>query len=277
MTLPVREVSLGLAAPAAASVVVWFVVRKCISSDVAQRHAASLAFGVGTLLGVALLNLTPVQPTSHWHWLPYMLLLSMTIGPIADADGVHWLERALLFGSIAVIGGLVLAPTWDNVTPSRPTQFGIWVGAVMVVSLTCHELARRGGAVFVTCMMFSAGSGAVVLVLSGNMRLAQELGAGASALAGLVAALYFTSGGSKSLGISLPAAVFILGCLWTGQVNSFSDVPLICYLLPAAAPLTQVVVIRGVPGLSSRAADIVRLILVAVTGAVAVTVAALYG
>src|SRR5690606_22524823 len=76
-----------------------------------------------------------------------------------------------------------------------------------------------------------------ILAAAGSLRFAQIAGCGAAALAGMALVAYFNRAKRTADGIALPFAVFAAGMMLIGRVNSFSDVPLISYLLPPVAPL----------------------------------------
>jgi hypothetical protein len=72
----------------------------------------------------------------------------------------------------------------------------------------------------------------VVLGLAGSLRFAQMAGCGAAALGGMAAASWIVRAARPLVsGVALPAALLVTGAMLIGRTNSFSDVPLVSYLL----------------------------------------------
>jgi hypothetical protein len=80
--------------------------------------------------------------------------------------------------------------------------------------------------------------GAIILALSGSLRFTQVLGAGAGALCGITQVVWLSSRDRSLAGISLSYTVLLAGMLIVGRVNSFSEVPLMSYVLLPFAPLS---------------------------------------
>lgn len=249
-----NDLALGLLVPAAAAAVLWPVLSR-LGPPRSARHGAALLVTLGCWLGYHLLKLGPLDPASHWHWLPWALLLAMVAGGVSVADGVGWLERLVVLLAVSGVCALALAPTWENVAPARGVQIIAWsvmaaASAASLTALATRVPPRR----LLGCLTLASACGAAVTVSSGNLRIGQVLVAGVGAWAGLCAvALWhrrphtnsaddsaadpFGERLSRSLsGAGLTASVLLAGTLWAARVNSFSGVPEAAYWLAAAAP-----------------------------------------
>src|SRR5437762_9081112 len=110
----------GIAVPAAVAIAVMRLALRLPAEDVARRYAAALAFCLAFFVAYALLPpWAAMVPTRHWHWLPYLALAAMVIGPVGLAGGVRAFERWLLHLLLAVVAAWFLVPTWASLQPWR--------------------------------------------------------------------------------------------------------------------------------------------------------------
>jgi hypothetical protein len=233
--LSTSDLLYGVAAPAAIAALVAWLIGLCRESG--QRHAGAAALAAGTLGGYFLLSLGPLEPESHWHWLPYVLVSAAAVGPVARGSGVHCVERIPLLALVSAAAMAVLVPTWEGLDPPRWSQVALW-GSLAAVSafLLDAAAARIAGAAVPLALAAASLCGAVVLALSGNLRFAQILGAATGACAGIALVAALRRGANLTTGIALPWTLLTAGAMLVGRVNSFSDVPLASYLLIPVAP-----------------------------------------
>jgi hypothetical protein len=225
----------GFLVPAAVSCLITFLLVR------ASKALASGALVVGVLAGFwsgyVLLDWTTLWPTSGWHWLPYLALLAGGLGLLVHAFRMPWLagEGLLLAGML--LTALLLVP---DLAERRAQRALVIAGAALGGWLFCWGAARLPGRLpgwLHTAVLMATGlAGAVLLVVSGNLKLGQLCGLMvAASSAGL---LPVVSGMLVALRAAVPLQVVVLGgLLLTGYWYSFSEVPAWSYLLTAAAPL----------------------------------------
>ncbi len=123
--------------PALAAGVTLWLSRWILPSDLHARHGLTWGAGVGLLVGYGLLPAwAPWQPTTYWHWLPYLGLAAAWFGSLIGARGVHVAERWLV---VILLGGLsawFLVPTWAQLQPTRIWHVTI-LAAYLVALVTC--------------------------------------------------------------------------------------------------------------------------------------------
>lgn len=238
MPLTLADAAWGFVTPAILAGITMVLLRRYLPIDWAGRYPAPIAATAGFLAGYTLLALGSWQATLHWHWLPYIVLAATVVGAVALAGGVQLLERWLLYGLVAVLAAWLLVPEWEDLEPS----WHLWTVAmtiyVTLLAALIQPLAARVpgpliGTVLSLCMVVVA----VILALSGSLRMAQIAGTAAGGLVGCTTASVLQSRRGDFAGIALPFAVLAAGLMLIGRVNSYSSVPLVSYLLPPLAPL----------------------------------------
>jgi hypothetical protein len=224
--------------PAALAAALWNLLPRRAGAPTLQRIATATAFVAAVHAGYWLLALGKPAPASHWEWLPWTLLLSLA-GVVPGASGTR--GRLLTTGLlliVAVAASWVLVPRWEHLEPPRSVHLVALTAGIVLISVGLTPLAPRMPAarLFVLLAVVLVCE-SVILALAGSLRFAQIAGCGAAALSGMSLAAYFQRNGRTAEGIALPFAVLAAGMMLIGRVNSFSDVPLISYLLPPLAPL----------------------------------------
>ncbi len=235
MPFTLRDIVLGGVLPFLASGLVFFFLQ---NNQFGRRRAACYAVGVGFVLGYFLLGLGPLVPTQHWHWLPHLLVLAGLFGPLLDREQSHWIDRALLCGIHCVFLAFLLVPAWPTLDEVRVRHWlylgaGAWAWMMLMLPLARIQL----GPLFALLLGATLVSAGVVAAASGSLRFMQLVTLAATGLFGCGATmLIFHKKASIDLGIPLIATV-LCGLLYVARVNSFSEVPLYSYWLPAVAPL----------------------------------------
>lgn len=244
-----KDIVYGGMTPVIVALAVLLIARRFSSSD-PDRHSASIALVAGFFAGYRLLSLAPWNPSAHWHWLPYALLVAAVVGPITCAAGVWTIERICLYVLVALAAGWVLVPNWDDLDPSRKVHLLAFATYVVVWACLFRPLLNRhAGPLLPVVLWATMTAAAIVLALSGSLRFAQIAIALAGALFGIVIVATMWRDSNHLNGMTLLFSVAVVGALLIGRVNSFSQVPLASYLLIPAAPL---VVWCGTAGPLSR-------------------------
>jgi len=232
------DVLLSVVVPAAVTAAMLMALRWKSPSAFRRHFAASASLVSGILTGYFWLDLGPLVPSAHWHWLPYAALATMSAVVVSACCKMPWWLRATVYLAIALALAWLLTPTWEDLHPSRSIQITVWAVYVTIVALLLEPLAARiegwllPAILTVTCM-----SAAAILVLGGSLRFAEIAGCGAGALLGVTMIGTWRRDVPLLVGAALPCAVFMAGALFIGRVNSFSDVPLVSYMLIPLAPL----------------------------------------
>lgn len=238
MPFTLADLAYGFAAPAGAAAVVFVLVRRLWPGD-GLRFAGSVALAAGFWTGYWLLQLGALIPGSHWEWIGYAALLSLTVGPTACAAGVSSLERTLPYVLISLFSAVLLAPQWDDLSPSPTVHIVVWTGLAVVVMTLLEPLSARWGGSFLAAVYgVVAMTGSAVLMLAGSMRFAQILGCAVGALFGLFVVCLLDGRRPRLIGVAATFTILVAGMLLIGRVQSFSDVPLASYILPVIAPAT---------------------------------------
>jgi hypothetical protein len=196
---------------------------------------------IGFLVGYGLLSLGPWTATAHWHWLPFALIAAAITGPVVCAEGVRIFERSLVYWLVTTVAAWLLVPTWDDLDPSRAVYLSVFTVYVVVLTSLLEPLANRlVGPLLSLVLWATMTAAAVVLALSGSLRFAQIALASSAALFGilLVTCVQREAKPKPMVGGGFVFSLMSVGLLLIGRVNSFSEVPLISYLLIPAAPLT---------------------------------------
>ncbi|EAQ80833.1 hypothetical protein [Blastopirellula marina] len=237
MPITLNEALYGFAAPALVAAAIFWIAQRFLSAEARERWPAALAIVAGFATSYALLQLGPWQPTSHWHWTPYALFLTALIGPVAAANGITLVERILLYFAAVWIAAWFIVPTYADLEPSRTMHLIIWPLWMLVIAAPLDALSRRmNGPLLPTIVTISLAAGMLVVLLSGNAKLMQILGMGFAAMVGVTLGSLLSQEKPALLGAALPVTLLSGGYLLDARVQSFSGVPLICYLLPTLAP-----------------------------------------
>jgi hypothetical protein len=224
--------------PAIVAVVVAWLWRRG-TSEGWQPLGLPLAFIVGFHAGYWLLGLGPARPESHWQWLPWLLLLTLPVGvrPLSNRSAIG--ARVGLTIVVAAVSGWLLVPTWEHLEPSRIVHLAVLTTAVVLVATALQPLTTRIPSPWLLVNLTGVlAAGAAVLGLSGNLRFGQIAGCGVAALTGLTIAARFSKGRINADGLVLPFTLLVTALMLIGRVHSFSEVPLVSYLLPPVAPLS---------------------------------------
>lgn len=210
------------------------------------RWASSLAFVGGFWLAYFSLGLGPWRPETHWHWLPWVMLIPLAIGPVSEAGDVSWPERVSLYFFAAVVASWLLVPSWPDLSPPRSTYLAMTTGAVLTTTVLVRQLQSFFPHALL-CIVFAGTllGTFVVLALSGSLRFAQMAGAGSGCLIGMAAVSPWSVQSRTLNGLSASLVMLLTGTLVVGQTNSFSNVPRASYCLLLIAPLSLWLSVRG--------------------------------
>ncbi|UUO06803.1 hypothetical protein M4951_00480 [Blastopirellula sp. J2-11] len=237
MPITPNEALYGFAAPALVAAAIFWIAQRFLSAEARERWPAALAIAAGFTISYALLQLGPWSPTSHWHWTPYALFLTALIGPVAAANGITLVERVLLYFAAVWIAAWFIVPTYADLEPSRTVHLIVWPLWMLAIAVPLDGLSRRmNGPWLPAIVTISLAAGMVVILLSGNAKLMQILGMGFAAMVGVTLVSLLSKEKPALLGAALPVTLLSGGYLLDARVQSFSEIPLICYLLPTLAP-----------------------------------------
>jgi hypothetical protein len=195
----------------------------------AVRRLTAVAAVAGLIAAVVAADLVPVKPIERRDWLPTVAVAAALAGLFARP----WPVRAALGAIVAVITAWVVAPTWEDAEPWRGRAFAAVAAGVFAAWLV-EPLSRRPGRTWPWLLALTAAAAAVVLERSGNARFALLAGVLTALIAGIGLA---GRGRAVADGLLPVAAVLLPGLLALGYENTFSDVPLACFVLVAVAPL----------------------------------------
>jgi hypothetical protein len=239
MPLDFQVIVYGILLPSGLAAGMLTLLSNLQSDGTARRWPAAPAMGTSFIVGVWLFPWVPFSPIAHWHWLPYVALTGMAIGSIAlwtrGSAGI----RIVLYGLAGVATAWFLIPNWDDLRPSYSVYFAGLASGVLAVNVLTDRVARRLSDVrYATLLCVTASAGAVLLVLSGNLKLGQLTGVLAASTGGGAAAAW-----RRPSRVSMRSAwpvfnMLLCGLMLSGYLNSESDVPFLCYPLVVISPLT---------------------------------------
>lgn len=238
MPLTIADAAWGFIVPAIIAGVLMLLLRRFLPGDVAARYPAPVAVTIAFLTGYGVLALGLWQPSLHWHWLPYLVVAATVIGAAALADRVRLVERWLLYAVVSAAAAWFLIPDWHDLEPSWSVHAIVLSVYLVLLSALLQPLAARlPGSLIGTTLSICLVVVAVVMGISGSVRFAQIAGAAAGGFVGCTIAAMFRNRRGDFSGTALPFAVLAAGLMLSGRANSYSDVPLISYVLPPLAPL----------------------------------------
>ena len=229
----------GALIPVLVSATILVFVLKVCPPDTASRSSA-LAVGVSFLVAYWLVSSPPLLPKAEWHWLPYLCAVAMVTGWVGLAPGVSTPERWALQLIVAALAGWFLVPTWEDLQPTRNVYITVVSGSVLLLYVCLEPLAKRcSGVSFPLLLLVVSVAGAVVLGLSGNLRFAQLAGILAAGMGGCVLVLSYYHPSEPLMRGAIPAfTVLLCGVMFTGYMHSYSNVPIVSYVLVPLTPVT---------------------------------------
>lgn len=265
MPLGLNDFLFGCVIPAATTIGMWLLVSTISSQIFASKsteardeHAAgglrsldsaviTLAFLAGMLLGYGLLNAAPWTPKSHWHYWPYAVVLAGAVGVSAEiVVGRLLFARAVIYALATIAIAWFLVPTWEDLSPSRTTYLVLTVVILVAVTFGVERTlgdASGGGKtgadkpaccsyaqLFLAAFQFTV---VCLVFLSGSLRFTQLAMLPASCV---IALQILPQSRNRLRNLAFPMAVAFAGMLLVAQVNSFSRVPKLAYILVALSP-----------------------------------------
>jgi hypothetical protein len=226
------------------------------------RAFGALAAAAGFAVGHAGLNYSPLHVDLPWHW-SWLALAAAAVGGSALPG---WMRAALWPGVAALTAWWLVPPTlFDDAEwkPWRAQCYGAIAGSVLVLGALAPVVRRRPGPLVPLLLAVTAVGSAVVLIQSGNAKLAQLAGALTAALGSIMVLAALVPDRPVAAGAVPVVAVLLPGLLAAGKFYSFSDVPLTSYILVAAAPLGLALPeLPGLRSLPSWAGAILRMLVV---------------
>lgn len=239
MPFTLIDLLFGYAVPAALAAFAPILLWRPLPQHRLRACVAAVSVVAGFVLGYLLLGLGPLQPATHWHWLPHVLVIAL-IGPAwYAARGNGQIAPAILGVSVTLAAAFVLVPDWPDLQPSRPVYLACWTLYTAVILLLLHPLfSESRGPLLPFVLIGTLLCGAALLGLAGSLRFLQIAGCGAGAFLGLFCVTVFDRRERWLAAIALPFSLLASGAMLIGETNSFSDVPRFCYYLIPLAPLT---------------------------------------
>lgn len=240
MTVSPQVMLLGMLLPALVAGLSFWLLKKFLPTDMANRWAPSVCLIGGFLPGYFLSDVGYWPPTSHWQWLPVAILPAVIFGPLSREFGFGHVIRSFIFIPSACIAVWLLVPTWDSLEPSRLVHMLAWGGFLWLVMallepLTDKITAPTLAAVFIGTLL----GGAIVVVQGGSTLFAKVLLIAMFGMGGLFLVVLMIARKDHLHGIACLFTLLLGGTILNGQVNTFTNVPLASYLLILLAPLTM--------------------------------------
>lgn len=233
-----RDLGYGIGIPALVGLALLWNLRWMLPTDLGRRYAPSLALGGGVIAGYFLLPLGPVQPETHWHFLPHALLIAAVVGIVSASNDLILLDRLLLYSIVSLGISFVLIPTWDDLNPPRLQYLSGLSAMIVVLALLYGRLIEHAPGPFLP-FIFCVTSicGAVLLAHSGSLLFGQIGLTAVGSLLGMTLACRLDKNSQSLDGLGFPLAIFLCCSMMIGQTNSFSSIPIYAYAVLPVAPL----------------------------------------
>ncbi|QDU77811.1 hypothetical protein Pan97_48900 [Bremerella volcania] len=214
------------------------------TNDPVSPLETSLPLVAGAAVGYFKLKLGPWIPDAHYEWLPIGVVMAMLAASAVSLMGRSALVR---FGILPVVSaavaagvGYLLMPTWDALSPPYVPYLLCWCVGVTVVSATTELSSESSRWPFTVVWLGTCLAVSAIVAISDSLLFTQIAGLPFGASLGLVVAGIFL-GRSPLGGIGLTSTTYLAGILLIAHVNSWSDVPIVCYWLPMAGPFLAAV------------------------------------
>ncbi len=197
--------------------------------------AGALALGLGFVPAFLAVDPWPgLPPHVTWHWIAWLAAVATAVGA---ADGLRrWPAPARLSAGLALAAGCGWLLVGDWVTHAWA-----WRGAtaliIAVLLITLNAAARRHKGASIPLSMGLAALGAsIVLITSGNAKLAQLAGALTACLGVAVVLAWWRPDVSLARGGVPVVAVLLPGLVLSGYFVSWSEIDPWVFVLAAVAP-----------------------------------------
>ena len=194
------------------------------------------ALGLGYLSCQLIVDGWPAFPPHEtWQGLFALVVGAMMIGGI-DAVGRRPLILRLIGAAVlaGTIGWLIVLPNQEHLWVHRTTLAASLV--LWLFSMQSITSRSRGASVSLPLCVALVGV-SLVLVLSGNAKLAQLAGGAAACLGGATLVAWWRAEAGLGCESIAVAGVLTIGLAYSGYSLSFSGVPVWAYLVAVAAPL----------------------------------------
>ena len=246
MPVPIEEIVAGVIAPLLIASIVYGACLRLARFDPASRYAAALALASGFCTAFLFFTWAPLRPNEHWHWLPYLAVIAMIVGPASIATGVRRFERYALYLVVAAIAAFCLVPDWKSLETTRHWHRLIVGFGIALPCILLEELAkRRHGSLLPLSLFATCLAGSVVLVLSGSLKFAQLAGAVSFSLLGCSLVSLRSTKDAAFRGLMLAYTVLLGGLMYIARIHSFSQVPVASYILVLVAPIALWLAVVG--------------------------------
>jgi len=201
------------------------------------RFSAALAFASAFFVGYVLMpDWAELAPTRHWHWLPYLAGMAAILGAVGLADGVSIVDRWLLQGLLAIVGGWLLVPDWASLQPSRAVYVPLLSVYFVVLCAALDGLPERlPGRLFPVLLGVVSVASTISIAFFVSVKLGQVAGIATAGLLGCGVANLTRPTSVASRGV-IPGYVVIVGGL-AFVAGIEPEPPLLALLLIPAAPL----------------------------------------
>lgn len=222
-----------------------------------QRTApvgSSVALAAAFFAGWVSQDWTTLQPTRYLDWLPWVTIGLSTV-VLANASGLSARYVWCLVIAACIGAAWLLVPSFPRLQPPRPQAVAMLSVAAVVLTIALERLAARiSHRLFIAGLMATGTAGSIVLAQSFSLKFAQIMGILTAALTG---SLLFGKHKSEKLSVDT-ALVFMTvftNLMFIGCAGSTSDVPVFCYAILPAAPITLWITVcrQGGDTMSTRA------------------------
>ncbi len=197
--------------------------------------AGAVALGIGFVPAFLAADPWPgLPPHVTWHWIAWLAVVIAALGAV---DGLRrWPARVRLSAGLALAAGCGWLLVGDWVTHAWAWR-GTTALVIAVLLATLNASAgRHQGASVPLSMCLAALGASIVLVLSGNAKLALLAGALAACLGVAVVLAWWRAEVSLARGGVPVVAVLLPGLVLSGYFLSWSEIAPWVFVLAAIAP-----------------------------------------
>ena len=174
------------------------------------------------------------RPRPGRYWIPCAVVVSVVGGLIANSFRWPFAIGLAIRFALAMLATLLFVPT-------ELSSSHLWlpwlIGTCITASwLVCDRLRDQGWEeLALACLVLAAMASAFVLLHAHSARLTDAATLIAAAMSGIAVASIW--GKADAAGAIPAAVVFLPAVLISGYHETFSDVPILAFILPSVAPL----------------------------------------
>lgn len=234
----VEQLLLGVALPAFVTVAVLVAGWQCRRwrRSGTGSWVGALGLGAGYVTGhLALFGWPGLTPKESWQWLPHIAAAVTAAGMLVMSSRFPRRVGWAIVVFVVAVAAWLLVPQWQESRVAWTVALG---SAAIVVWIAMFALATRTSVILPSLVvLIAASAAALVLERAATARFAQLAGVLAASGGGCLVVAPLRAAPKMGPGLAGGGAVLLVGLMFTGHFNHFSDIPAVCFFLVTTAPM----------------------------------------